>query len=189
MSQYIVRLDQTGMDDLERVGGKNASLGEMISHLSDLGVTVPGGFATTAHAFREFLAQTGLGERIDSLLADLDVDDVKALADAGQNIRQWIVETPLQPALHEAVGKAYAELEGQAGAGLSVAVRSSATAEDLRMPPLPASRKPISMSSAWMKFCKRFTMFLPVFTTTGPSPTGSTMALIMPVSHCRPASS
>ena len=131
MSEYIVRLDQTGIGDLERVGGKNASLGEMISHLSDLGVSVPGGFATTAHAFREFLAQTGLAERIESRLADLDADDVNALAAAGHEIRHWIVETPLQAALQDAVREAYSELAQQAGAGVSVAVRSSATAEDL----------------------------------------------------------
>lgn len=83
MEDYILWFDQLGMDDVERVGGKNASLGEMISNLSGAGVTVPGGFATTAHAYREFLAHEGLNERINQALARLDVDDVSELARVG----------------------------------------------------------------------------------------------------------
>nr|WP_275443505.1 MULTISPECIES: phosphoenolpyruvate synthase [unclassified Halomonas] len=122
--------DQLGMADVERVGGKNASLGEMISNLSGVGVTVPGGFATTAHAYREFLSHEGLNDRINDTLARLDVDDVKALAEAGKTIRQWIIETPLPPAFEKSLRDAYEQLQAQ-HPNLKVAVRSSATAEDL----------------------------------------------------------
>ncbi|MCS2610195.1 phosphoenolpyruvate synthase [Halomonas dongshanensis] len=130
MEQYILWFDELGMADVERVGGKNASLGEMISNLSGAGVTVPGGFATTAHAYREFLSHEGLNERINATLARLDVDDVKALAEAGRNIRQWIIDTPLPPAFEKALGQAYDALLAK-HPNLKVAVRSSATAEDL----------------------------------------------------------
>nr|WP_284041398.1 phosphoenolpyruvate synthase [Halomonas olivaria] len=122
--------DQLGMADVERVGGKNASLGEMISNLSGVGVTVPGGFATTAYAYREFLSHEGLNDRINATLARLDVDDVKALAEAGSMIRQWIIDTPLPPAFEDALRSAYEQLQSK-HPNLKVAVRSSATAEDL----------------------------------------------------------
>lgn len=131
MSEYILWLDQLGMDDLEQVGGKNASLGEMISHLGELGVQVPGGFATTAHAYREFLAQSGLGTRIQQRLATLDVDDVAELARAGKEIRGWMIDTPFPAALQEAVTAAWRQLVEKTGREPDVAVRSSATAEDL----------------------------------------------------------
>lgn len=130
MEEYILWFDQLGMSDVERVGGKNASLGEMISNLSGAGVTVPGGFATTAHAYREFLSHEGLNERINTTLARLDVDDVKALAEAGRHIRQWIIDTPLPPNFETALRDAYGQLQQQ-HPQLKVAVRSSATAEDL----------------------------------------------------------
>ena len=119
------------MDDLDRVGGKNASLGEMISQLSGLGVSVPGGFATTSEAFVDFLGQSGLDERINSKLDELDTNDVHALAEAGSEIRRWVSETPFQPELEAAINQAWSELSEQAGTRPSVAVRSSATAEDL----------------------------------------------------------
>ncbi|RUO51075.1 phosphoenolpyruvate synthase [Pseudidiomarina aquimaris] len=118
------------MNDVGRVGGKNASLGEMISNLAGVGVDVPNGFATTAEAFNEFLEQSGVNERIHSLLDDLDTDDVKALAQAGQQIRQWIIDTPFQPALDQAIRDAYEQLSG-GNDEISFAVRSSATAEDM----------------------------------------------------------
>jgi pyruvate,water dikinase len=117
------------MTDVEVVGGKNASLGEMISQLADAGVRVPGGFATTAQAFRDFLAQTGLDSKIAERLSTLDADDVRALAQAGQEIRQWIEETPLPSQLDQEIRTAFAEFD-QDGKG-TFAVRSSATAEDL----------------------------------------------------------
>jgi len=119
------------MGDLDRVGGKNASLGEMISELSGLGVAVPGGFATTAFAYREFLNQSGLKDQIDARLEALDVDDVEALAVAGKEIRQSILDTPLTPAFDLAVKQAWEKFTAGNGAELPVAVRSSATAEDL----------------------------------------------------------
>jgi pyruvate,water dikinase len=131
MTHYIAWLHELGMTDLDRVGGKNASLGEMIRSLSDLGVSVPGGFATTAEAFRDFLGQSGLGDRIQARLDALDTADVHALAEAGAEIRRWVTETPFQPALEEAIDAAWAELCAAAGGRPSVAVRSSATAEDL----------------------------------------------------------
>jgi len=131
MNDYVVWLNELGMHDVERVGGKNASLGEMIRNLSELGVRVPGGFATTAHAYREFLAHSGLTEKINAALAALDVDDVAALARTGAQIRQWIMDSPFQQALNQAVETAYAKLEAEYGTAVSWAVRSSATAEDL----------------------------------------------------------
>ena len=131
MEEYIVWLDSTGMDDVEHVGGKNASLGEMISNLASVGVDVPGGFATTASAFRDFLSQSGIDDRINEKLNTLDVDDVNALAAAGKEIRQWVIETPFQAPLTKAIEEAYAKMQADANSEFSVAVRSSATAEDL----------------------------------------------------------
>ncbi|HEX6549259.1 MAG TPA: phosphoenolpyruvate synthase, partial [Gammaproteobacteria bacterium] len=129
--RYVIGFEQLGMGDVDKVGGKNASLGEMISHLTRLGVSVPGGFATTADAYREFLAHEKLAERIARELASLDIEDVDALAVSGARIRQWIGEVPFPPALEQAIREAYAALVKQSGKEISVAVRSSATAEDL----------------------------------------------------------
>ena len=129
MDPYIISMDELRMTDVETVGGKNASLGEMISQLSALEVSVPGGYATTATAYRDFLAQDGLDTRINAVLAELDVDDVKQLMATGSQIRQWIIETPLQTRLQEEIFKAWHEMS--AGKEIAVAVRSSATAEDL----------------------------------------------------------
>ena len=118
------------MNDVERVGGKNASLGEMISNLAGAGVSVPNGFATTAHAYREFLAHENLADRINQALAVLDVDDVNALAKTGAEIRSWIISTPFQPALDQAIEATFAMMIAD-NPSMKVAVRSSATAEDL----------------------------------------------------------
>jgi pyruvate, water dikinase len=126
---YVLPFEQLRMTDVDTVGGKNASLGEMISQLSDAGVRVPGGFATTAQAFRDFLAQTGLDKKIADRLTTLDADDVRALAEAGREIRQWIEQTPLPSKLDQDIRTAFATLDTD-GKG-SFAVRSSATAEDL----------------------------------------------------------
>jgi pyruvate,water dikinase len=136
MTDYVRWLNTLGMDDVPVVGGKNASLGEMIQHLAKVGVRVPGGFATTARAYRDFLAVSGLDERIAAELERLDVDDIAALNESGPKIRGWIIEQPFQPELDQAIETAYRELTGQAGAHGEVAdctwaVRSSATAEDL----------------------------------------------------------
>ncbi len=128
---YVVPFEALRMGDVERVGGKNASLGEMISQLAGAGVRVPGGFATTAAAYRDFLAQSGLKERIDQALDTLDVDDVAALAATGAQIRQWIAEAPLTPRLQQEIEAAYSALTAREGGDVSFAVRSSATAEDL----------------------------------------------------------
>jgi pyruvate,water dikinase len=128
-TEHVIRLQDLRMADVPRVGGKNASLGEMIGELAGRGIRVPGGFATTAAAYREFLRSAGLEKRIDARLAALDADDVKALEHCGAEIRGWIVDAPLPPALESAIGAAYRELtkDGE----FPVAVRSSATAEDL----------------------------------------------------------
>ncbi len=125
--QLVINLSQLRMTDVHRVGGKNASLGELISQLSAKGVRVPGGFATTADAWHQFLSHLGLAKRIDDLLATLDVDDIQALSRAGQQIRDWIMATPLPESLEQAIVAGYAGL----GEAVTVAVRSSATAEDL----------------------------------------------------------
>lgn len=131
MQEYVLWYQELGMHDVGRVGGKNASLGEMISNLANAGVQVPGGFATTAYAFNEFLEQSGLEARIHDLLDTLDVDDVGALAQAGKTIRDWIIDTPFQPTLENEIKTAFATLQGDAGDEASFAVRSSATAEDM----------------------------------------------------------
>ncbi|MEG2300340.1 MAG: phosphoenolpyruvate synthase, partial [Acinetobacter sp.] len=130
MEARVIGLEKLGKHDVELVGGKNSSLGEMISHLSNAGVSVPGGFATTAQAYREFLEQSGLNAKINAELKVLNVDDVNALAETGAKIRQWIVDTPLTAELEQEVRKAFAELSN-GNPDIAVAVRSSATAEDL----------------------------------------------------------
>jgi pyruvate, water dikinase len=126
----VAPFERLRMTDVESVGGKNASLGEMISQLAASGVRVPGGFATTAHAFREFLKHEGLAARIEARLATLNTDDVRALAEAGAQIRHWIESTPFPPELDAAIGVEFAKLTA-GNPGASFAVRSSATAEDL----------------------------------------------------------
>ncbi|MEQ5136044.1 phosphoenolpyruvate synthase [Providencia alcalifaciens] len=126
----VLWYNQLGMNDVDRVGGKNASLGEMITNLSDLGVSVPNGFATTAQAFNDFLEQSGVNQCIYNLLDETDIDDVNQLAAAGAQIRQWVIDTPLTQALEQDIREAFLQLsEGEAEA--SFAVRSSATAEDM----------------------------------------------------------
>ncbi len=126
----VVPFEHLRMSDVEVVGGKNASLGEMISQLASSGVRVPGGFATTAHAFREFLQHEGLARRIQARLETLNTDDVRALAEAGAEIRHWVESTPFPPALEAAIRAEFERLAG-GHAEASFAVRSSATAEDL----------------------------------------------------------
>src|SRR3974390_229582 len=132
MKPYIVPFEKLKNKDIELVGGKNASIGEMISGLAALGVSVPGGFATTSHAYRDFLAQGGLDERIRGVLAALDVDDVDRLAVVSAQIRGWILATPFPARLQTEVLEAWRKMKGASDvAEFAVAVRSSATAEDL----------------------------------------------------------
>jgi pyruvate,water dikinase len=131
MQEHVLWYQQLGMGDVGVVGGKNASLGEMISNLANAGVQVPGGFATTAHAFNLFLEQSGLEARIHVLLDDLDIEDIAALGKAGETIRNWIIDTPFLPELENAIRSAFKTLQGEAGDEASFAVRSSATAEDM----------------------------------------------------------
>ncbi|MEX5748850.1 phosphoenolpyruvate synthase [Massilia sp. X63] len=132
---YVASFENLRMTDVESVGGKNASLGEMISQLAEAGVRVPGGFATTADAFRDFLEHSdggpSLAQRIATRLEGLDIDDVRALASAGAEIRQWIVDTPFQPRLEQEIRAFYERLVADSDTEVSFAVRSSATAEDL----------------------------------------------------------
>lgn len=130
MVEYVVSLDKLGKHDVEHVGGKNASLGEMISNLAGAGVSVPGGFATTAQAYRDFLEQSGLNDQIHQALDALDVDDVNELARTGAKIRQWIMEAEFPEKLSAEIRTAFAELSA-GNPDIAVAVRSSATAEDL----------------------------------------------------------
>lgn len=126
----VLWYNQLNMHDVDRVGGKNASLGEMITNLASLGVSVPNGFATTAQAFNDFLEQSGVNQNIYQLLDKTDIDDINALTNAGRQIRQWIIDTPFQPELEQSIREAYLQLaDGQPDA--SFAVRSSATAEDM----------------------------------------------------------
>lgn len=129
MNAQVISLDKLGKNDIDKVGGKNASLGEMISHLTDLGVSVPGGFATTSEAFNKFLIDTGLQNKIKDALQGLDVDDVAALTATGKKIRDMIIEQELPKDLEQEIRDAFAEMSQ--GEDIAVAVRSSATAEDL----------------------------------------------------------
>ena len=131
MEPLVIPFEKLRMTDVEQVGGKNSSLGEMISQLAGSGVRVPGGFATTALAYRDFLAQSGLDDRINAALDALDVDDVNALAACGAQIRRWIMETPFPTVLTVAITEQYQRLVAGSAADMSFAVRSSATAEDL----------------------------------------------------------
>jgi pyruvate, water dikinase len=127
----VAWFDGLRMSDVDQVGGKNASLGEMISQLAGVGVRVPGGFATTAEAFRDFLRHNDLEARIEKVLSTLDVEDVTALAKAGAQVREWVTNAPFQPKLEADIASAYEKMLKDAGGDISVAVRSSATAEDL----------------------------------------------------------
>jgi pyruvate,water dikinase len=129
LTAYTVPFEKLGRHDVDTVGGKNSSLGEMISHLANMGVSVPTGFATTAQAYRDFLKHDGLAERISKELAALDVDDVEKLTEVGPKIRQWILSTPFPPQLEQEILAGYERMSG--GRDVAVAVRSSATAEDL----------------------------------------------------------
>ncbi len=131
MSRNVLWYSQLGMKDVEIVGGKNASLGEMIGNLAASGVKVPNGFATTASAYREFLAFEGLADRINAMLDALDVDDVHALAKTGKEIREAVIKAPFPADLEKEIRAAYDVLLAESTSEISVAVRSSATAEDL----------------------------------------------------------
>ena len=126
---YIKKLNELNMQDLDLVGGKNASLGEMIGNLTSLGINVPDGFATTSHAYRDFLKHEELGDRINKVLSELDVDDLSALTETGKKIRKWVLETELPKKLMSEIHCAWEEMTE--GKDLALAVRSSATAEDL----------------------------------------------------------
>lgn len=130
MHNYVLRLDQVGMNDVDKVGGKNASLGEMLQQLKGASVKVPGGFATTADAYRDFLCHGDLEEKINTALHQLDTSDIHALSKAGKEIRSWIMDADFQPSLDQAIEEAWVALSG-GDSSYSVAVRSSATAEDL----------------------------------------------------------
>ncbi|WP_426360299.1 phosphoenolpyruvate synthase [Pseudocolwellia sp. HL-MZ19] len=131
MQEYVLWYEELGMNDVDRVGGKNASLGEMISNLANVGVQVPGGFATTSFAFNEFLEQSGLNDKIYKLLDTLDVGDLNALGECGATIRQWIIDTPFLPQMQADIELSYDKLAGEFSSEASFAVRSSATAEDM----------------------------------------------------------
>src|ERR1700683_3368016 len=138
MKPYIIPFEELKNKDVELVGGKNASIGEMISGLAALGVAVPGGLATTSHAYRDFLAQDGLDEPIPAALAALDVDDVERLAVVGAQIRGWMLATPFPERLQTEALEAWRKMKGTSDpAEFAVAVRSSGTAEDLPQASFP----------------------------------------------------
>ncbi len=131
MSKFIKWFEELKMTDVDQVGGKNASLGEMISNLTRLGIQVPNGFATTAYAYQTFISESGLDNKIHTLLDSLNVDDIQALSDAGQQIRTWIEEAPFSDEFNQEIEQAFNQLSNDSSAETSFAVRSSATAEDL----------------------------------------------------------
>ncbi|MDH5572894.1 MAG: phosphoenolpyruvate synthase, partial [Gammaproteobacteria bacterium] len=131
MSEYFLPLNKVSQNDIAIVGGKNASLGEMIQHLSGAGIRVPHGFATTTTTFRKFLAQNGLDRKIYSLLNNTPIEDTLSLAQAGQQIRDWIMQTPFPDDIEQSLRQACQSLMNEYDDSISFAVRSSATAEDL----------------------------------------------------------
>ena len=168
---------ELGMADLEQVGGKNASLGEMVSNLSDLGVQVPDGFATTSDAYHRFIGDTGLAERISGLLDGLDTDDVRRLAEVGKEIRAAVVEQEFPEDLDADIREAYDRLVEES--------RTRRCRSPYARPPprrtcrtrrSPASRRPSSTCAASTRSCTRSGRSTPPSTTTGPSPTASTTA-------------
>lgn len=139
-SPLVLWYNQLGMNDVDRVGGKNASLGEMITNLSGMGVSVPNGFATTADAFNQFLDQSGVNQRIYALLDETDIDDVSALAKAGAQIRQWIIDTPFQSELENAIRDAY-DLLSADDAGPHSPCALPPPRKICRTPPSPGSKR------------------------------------------------
>jgi pyruvate,water dikinase len=131
LEAFVIPLNQVTLNDLDTVGGKNASLGEMITSLSQAGVRVPGGFATTAEAYRQYLSHEGLADRIDALLSDLDEDNIEQLTTTGAQIREWLLAAPLPAEVERQIVTAWEEMSAGKDDAFSVAVRSSATAEDL----------------------------------------------------------
>ena len=140
MSSHVIPFENLRNSDVPSVGGKNASLGEMISQLNAKGVRVPTGFATTADAYREFLAQNGLDKKINDLLDNLNADDTQALAKCGTQIRAWIMDAPFPVALDKAIAENYEILIAKSGNGATFAVRSSATVKICQMPHLLVSK-------------------------------------------------
>jgi len=184
MSGNIVPLDQLGMNDVPRVGGKNASLGEMISNLGSLGVEVPGGFATTASAFDRFLEQAGIRARIHERLERLDTDDVKQLAVVGAEIRGWIIDAPLPAELQSEISASYRAMAID-GKDATVAVRSSATAEDLPDASFAGQQETYLNISGIEQVMHAINWCLPRCSTTVRYPTGCTRASLTPMSRCR----
>jgi pyruvate,water dikinase len=181
---YVASFEHLRMTDVESVGGKNASLGEMISQLASAGVRVPGGFATTAQAFRDFLSYSvdgglSLAQRIADRLEHLDIDDVKELAKAGAEIRQWITETPFQPRLQKEIEEFYNRLVADSTAEMSFAVRSSATAEDLPDASFAGQQETFLNVVGIENVLEAMKHVLLLCTMTVPFPTVFTKALLM----------
>ncbi len=188
MVEYVVSLDKLGVHDVEHVGGKNASLGEMISNLAGAGVSVPGGFATTAQAYRDFLEQSGLNDRIHAALDALDVDDVNALAKTGAQIRQWVMEAEFPARLDSEIRQAFAAL-ANGNDNLAVAVRSSATAEDLPDASFAGQQETFLNIRGVDNVIRAAKRSSPPCSTTAPLPTACTRASTTSWSPCPPACS
>ena len=183
----VVPFENLRMSDVEAVGGKNASLGEMISQLPQ-GVRVPTGFATTAHAFRQFLAHDGLADKINARLSSLDTEDVNALAKAGAEIRAMVEAQPFPADLEKAIADAFATLSA-GNAAASFAVRSSATAEDLPDASFAGQQETFLNVVGLSDILHKMKEVFAACTTTAPSATACTRALPMPTWPCRPACS
>ena len=187
----VLWLQDLRLSDLAQVGGKNSSLGEMIGNLARLGVSVPGGFATTADAFKDFVAHNDLHQRIYDRLATIDVEDVPALTAAGKEIRGWVIDAPLQPELEADIRTAYAKLcADNGGTDIAVAVRSSATAEDLPDASFAGQQETfLNIRGADDVVRARSRKSSPPCSTTAPSPTACTRASTTSWSPCPPACS
>jgi pyruvate,water dikinase len=184
MSSNVLWFSELGLADLEQVGGKNSSLGEMVSNLANLGVRVPDGFATTAEAYRRFIGDTGLSEKITASLAGLDTEDVQELARIGKEIRDAVVNQRFPADLEADIRAAYDKLAGPGG-DPSFAVRSSATAEDLPDASFAGQQETFLNISGIDAILTAIREVLPRCTTTGPSPTGCTTPSSTTRSPCR----
>ncbi len=185
MNAFVKNFKELRMTDVEEVGGKNASLGEMVSQLSTAGVRVPGGFATTAEAYRAFLAHNGLAEKINARLASLDVDDVDALLKTGAEIRQWVVETPFRNNWKKKLLSTMLHSLPRAAPKPRLPSARRPLPKICRMLRLPVSRKPSSIFMAWKISCTPSRKCSHRFTTIVPLPTVSIKGLHTPMSRSR----
>jgi len=183
--ELILWFDDIGIEDVALVGGKNASLGEMYQYLTSRGVQVPHGFAITAFAYRHLIETSGVQNAVTEALAGLDTHNLRNLQERGKKVREIIRNAPFPADLCAAIVAAYQKMENEYGTNVDVAVRSSATAEDLPDAPSPASRTPTSMSGGRRRSSTIAASVSPACSPTGPSPIATKRDSANSTSTCR----